>query len=40
MNEKCLLTENVPIENEKAQLFGVFKYIYIRGINLFSHVAQ
>ena len=32
----CLLTENVPIENEKSQMFSVFKCI--RGINLCSHV--
>ena len=34
----CLLTEKVPIENEKSQKFNIFKYI--RYINLCSHMAQ
>ena len=34
----CLLIENVSIENEKSQFFGIFKFIH--GINLCSHMAH
>ena len=34
----CLLIENVSIENEKSQFFGIFKFIH--DINLCSYVAH
>ena len=34
----CLLIENVSIENEKSQFFGIFKFMH--GINLCRHMAH